>query len=153
MNDSNNQDLSLKEKIRQLVENQPFAVLCTKDTTQLHGSLIAFAYSEDLKHYFFLTPKATKKYRLLKKCERIALVIDNRSRNQENESQIEAVTITGTAVELTGEDDIAKAEKMLSERHSYFSKVIPSESAAPFRIDVDEYEYVTRFQKVYQWIP
>jgi len=153
MDNTNNQTLPLKDKIRHLVENQPFAVLCTQNSKQPHGSLIAFAFSQDLRHYFFSTPKATKKYSLLEKCDHIALVIDSRSRNQESEVQIEAVTVTGTAVKLTDEDDIAQAEKMLSERHSYFSKVVQSETSALFRINVDEYKYVTRFQKVYQWVP
>jgi len=50
-------------------------------------------------------------------------------------------------------NDMTQAEKMLTEKHSNFSKIIPSESAALFRIDVNEYVYVTRFQEVYQWIP
>jgi len=153
MNNSDNQDSFLKEKIRQLIENQPFAVLCTQGSEQPYGSLIAFAFSEDLKHYFFSTPKATRKYSLLEKCNRIALVIDSRTRNQENPKEIEVVTITGNAVELKKQNDMTQAEKMLTEKHSNFSKIIPSESAALFRIDVNEYVYVTRFQEVYQWIP
>ncbi len=153
MNNSNNRDFSLKDKIRHLVENQPFAVLCTQGSKQPYGSLIAFAYTEDLRHYFFSTPKATKKYSLLEECDRIALVVDSRSSELEVQSQIEAVTVTGKAIQLIKKGDIIKAEKKLSERHSFFSKIIPSESAALFRIDVNEYVYVTRFQEVYQWVP
>jgi len=144
---------AVKEQIKNLVVNQSFAILCTQGKGQPYGSLIAYAFTDDQKHYFFSTPTATRKYHLLEQCDRVALVIDSRSQHQKNLMQVEGVTITGKATRLKKEEEIARAEELLSNRHSYFSEFIKSESTALFRIDVVRCFYVTRFQEVSQWVP
>jgi hypothetical protein len=52
-------------RIRWLLTEQSYAVLCTQSQSQPYGSLIAFAASDDLKTIVFATPVATRKYRLL----------------------------------------------------------------------------------------
>ena len=71
---------SLDSIIRKLVEGQPYAVLCTQGQGQPYGSLVAYAVTPDLAFAVFATPRATRKFRLLSECDRVALLIDNRSR-------------------------------------------------------------------------
>ena len=141
------------EDIRRLIEDQSFCVLCTQGQSQPYGSLIAFAPSEDLKHVYFTTSVATRKYRLLIGCERAALVIDNRSRHPDSLMDVAALTVTGRTRHLKSGQAYKKGITLLIRRHPYLKSFIRSETTALFRFDVIRYLYVTRFQEVQQWIP
>ena len=86
----------LNETIGKLVASTRFGVLCTQGRGQPYGSVVAFAFSEDLATAAFATPRATRKHRLLSECERVSLVIDNRPEFPDDMMQVEAVTVTPT---------------------------------------------------------
>ena len=151
INTSQNPDLA--DQIRQLVDQQSFCILCTQGESQPYGSLIAFAFTDDLKHFFFTTPKASRKFKLLSECQRVALVIDSRCQHLDDMTQVDAVTITGKAVQIQAGADYEKGIDMLKHRHPYLANFLESASTALFRIDVVRYFHVTRFQEVSQWIP
>jgi len=73
-------DGALRDRIERLVNEQPYAVLCTQGGGQPYGSLVALAVSDNLSAAVFATPMTTRKYRLLCDCEHVALVIDSRAR-------------------------------------------------------------------------
>ena len=147
------QDKQLENRIRQLVNQQSFCVLSTQGHEQPYGSLIAYAFSDDLKQYFFSTQLATRKFKLLQECDHVALVIDNRCQHLENMMQVEAVTITGTARHIKSGANHETGLDLLKSRHSYLNDFLRSASTALFQIDVIRYFHVTRFQMVSQWIP
>ena len=155
--DENNQpanpSTNIESSIRKMLDSQPFSILCTQGDGQPYGSLVAFAHTGDLKHFFFTTPKATRKYMLLSKCSRISLVVDTRSEHPNDMKKIEGVTITGTATELSPGENYDPGIKMLQERHPYMAEFLAADSTALFRIDVVRYFHVTRFQEVTQWTP
>lgn len=147
------QNPNLADQIRQLVDQQSFCILCTQGESQPYGSLIAFAFTDDLKHIFFTTPKATRKYKLLTECQRVALVIDSRCQHLDDMTQVDAVTITGKATQIRSGADYELGISLLKNRHPYLVGFLDSASTALFRIDVVRYFHVTRFQEVSQWIP
>jgi nitroimidazol reductase NimA-like FMN-containing flavoprotein (pyridoxamine 5'-phosphate oxidase superfamily) len=146
-------DHALKERIRNLVKSQSFCVLCTQGEGQPYGSLIAYGFTGNLKHFFFTTPKPTRKYKQLKECDRVSLVIDSRCRHPEETIGVEAVTITGRARQVDPEKGHRADLEMLKKRHPYMAHFLDSASTALFEIEAVRYLYVTRFQEVYQWIP
>jgi hypothetical protein len=143
---------SIPDRVRLLVEKQPYAVLCTQGDQQPYGSLIAFAFTGDLKHAVFSTPVTTRKYRLLSHCDHVALVIDSRTNKTADLMKIEAVTATGRALRIEGEEFQHWAGVLLG-RHPYLASFVRAESCALFRVDVIRYFHVSRFQEVYQWSP
>jgi nitroimidazol reductase NimA-like FMN-containing flavoprotein (pyridoxamine 5'-phosphate oxidase superfamily) len=143
----------LRERIARLVQGEPFAVLCTQGEEQPYGSVIAFAVSDDLGRMAFCTSRPTRKYSLLSRCRRVALVIDNRNKFQHDTRRVEAVTVTGVATELTSGDEHACWLEDLESRHPYLQEFLASPSCALFRVDVVRYLHVTRFQEVRQWLP
>ena len=147
------QNPGLRDRIRRLVSQQSFCVLCTQGENQPYGSLIAYAFSDDLKQLFFTTPVATRKYKLLSECPQVALVIDSRCQHQDDMTQVDAVTITGRATQIESGSDYEQGIAMLKHRHPYLAGFLDSASTALFRIDVVRYFHVTRFQEVSQWIP
>jgi nitroimidazol reductase NimA-like FMN-containing flavoprotein (pyridoxamine 5'-phosphate oxidase superfamily) len=144
---------ALQERIRALLDGQPFAVLCTQGSGQPYGSLIAYAAGDDLLAVTFATPVATRKYRLLCECPQVALVIDSRSTSSGALTQVEAITATGRATQLQPGPDHERWATLLTARHPQLKPFVSAPSSALFRIDVVRYLYVTRFQEVHQWIP
>ena len=143
----------VREQIRALLEGQPFAVLCTQGGGQPYGSLIAYAAGDDLKAIAFATPVATRKYHLLCECPQVALVVDSRSQFPGAMMQVEAITATGRATQLSAGPEFDRWAGLLTARHPQLKPFVAAPSSALFRIDIVRYLYVTRFQEVRQWVP
>lgn len=139
--------------IRRLVEKQPYAVLCVQGEGQPYGALVAFAFSDDLRHAVFATPVATRKFRLLSGCSHVALLVDNRSDMASQLMEIEAVTATGRATQIEGGEELDRWAGLLLNRHPYLKSFVRADTSALFRIDVVRFLHVMRFQEVRQWIP
>ena len=146
-------EASLPERIRDLVEGEPFAVLATQGDTQPYGSVIAFAVSADLAQAAFCTSRATRKYGLLEQCDRVALVIDDRSNHGDDIHRVSAVTATGRAAELAPGPNRDHWRAELLARHPYLEEFLVSPSCAIFLVDIARYLHVVRFQEVSPWVP
>ncbi|MFC2015384.1 pyridoxamine 5'-phosphate oxidase family protein [Chloroflexota bacterium] len=146
-------DRTVVECIRSLVEEEPFAVLCTQGEGQPYGSVVAFASDHDLKSIVFATPRATRKFRLLSQCNQVALVVDNRGKFPGDLMRVGAVTITGMAQELEPGPQFEGWARLLLARHPYLNAFVKSPSTTLFRVDTVRFLHVTRFQEVRQWIP
>jgi hypothetical protein len=146
-------DLPLKTVIGRLLGEQPYAVLCTQGEGQPYGSLVALAATNDLTSMVFATPKATRKYRLLCLCDHVALVVDSRSTQSDDMMQIEALTTTGRATEVTDSEDIERCSRLLLSRHVQLESFVAAPSTALFQVEVVRYFHVTRFQEVREWKP
>lgn len=144
---------SVKKSIERLVTSQPYAVLCTQGEGQPYGSLVAFAFSGDLTTAVFATPVATRKYKLLSECERVALLVDNRPDHVDDMMQVEAITATGRAVEVPSGARYDRSSQLLIDRHPYLKSFVSADSSALFEIEITRFLHVTRFQEVNQWVP
>jgi uncharacterized protein YhbP (UPF0306 family) len=142
-----------RQRIRALLDEQPFAVLCTQGGGQPYGSVIAYAVGPELCTVTFATSKATRKYRLLCECAAVALVVDSRPRFPQDMMKVEALTATGRAVQLDPGPEFDRWANVLTQRHPQLQSFIYAPSSALFRIDVLRYLHVSRFQEVHQWIP
>jgi nitroimidazol reductase NimA-like FMN-containing flavoprotein (pyridoxamine 5'-phosphate oxidase superfamily) len=154
--DSNQNESSsykLIERIRNLINAQSYAVLCTQTEAQPYGSLVAFATSDTLRQVVIATPVTTRKYDFMKKCPNVAMVIDSRQGPCTALMELEAVTATGVATEITIGKKREEWGRLLVKRHQYLHDFIAAESCALFVIEVERYLHVTRFQEVSQWIP
>ena len=151
--DPADKERSTPERIRRLLAEQPYTVLCTQSQSQPYGSLVAFAASEDLKTLIFSTPVTTRKYRLLTECEHVAILIDSRSASPADMMQIEAVTVTGHAQVVAPGTEFDRWAGLLTARHPHLAPFVRAESSALVRVDVVRYFHVCRFQEVHQWVP
>ena len=141
------------ESIQALVHHEPFAVLCTQAGGQPYGSLVAFAFSADLRSFVFATPVATRKYRLLSECDHVALLVDNRGRFPDDMMKVSALTVTGRASQVETGAGFQPWSDLLTGRHPYLESFVRAPSTALFRVQVVRYLHVTRFQEVRQWTP
>jgi nitroimidazol reductase NimA-like FMN-containing flavoprotein (pyridoxamine 5'-phosphate oxidase superfamily) len=144
---------AIRERIQNLTDKQPYAVLCVQGGGQPYGALVAFAFSEDLRHAVFVTPVATRKFQLLSESDHVALVIDNRSSMVNELMEIEAVTVTGRSKMIERGSEFTRWAELLVGRHPYLKAFVNTATCALFRVDVVRCLHVARFQEVNQWIP
>jgi nitroimidazol reductase NimA-like FMN-containing flavoprotein (pyridoxamine 5'-phosphate oxidase superfamily) len=147
------EDHAVRTLVERLVREQPYAVLCTQGEGQPYGSLVALAVTDDLASAVFATPVTTRKYRLLCDCDHVALVIDSRSRSIEDMMQVEAITATGRARQVSPGAEFEQEANLLVSRHPQLKGFVRSPTTAVFHVDIIRYFHVTRFQEVRQWTP
>jgi nitroimidazol reductase NimA-like FMN-containing flavoprotein (pyridoxamine 5'-phosphate oxidase superfamily) len=143
----------VEDRVRALLDRERFAVLCTQGQEQPYGSVVAVAPDDSLGHVVFATGRATRKYRLLESCDRVALVLDDRDRHRDELMSVEAVTATGRAREITDPGECLAWAELLLARHPALRDFVDAPSTALFRVDVVRYLHVRRFQEVRQWVP
>jgi heme iron utilization protein len=137
----------IKQKLIDLFESQKLAVLSTHCQGQPYGSLVAFVVSHDLKEFFFVTPRATRKYANMKADPRVALLVDSRSNQDSDIHRAMAATAVGKAAEVA-EDDREKVLKLYLFKHPHLEEFARSPSCALVRVTVESFYVVDRFQKV-----
>lgn len=146
-------DPALPERIRRLVRGQPYAVLATQGDGQPYASIVAFGVTDDMRTVVFATPMATRKYRLLTACDRVALLIDNRCEHRDDMMRVEAVTATGRALRVGPGDELDRWSRVLVARHPHLAGFVASPSVALFRVEIVRFFHVERFQEVREWRP
>ena len=151
--DSAGDEQSIRDRIRRLLTEQAYAVLCTQGQSQPYASLVAFAASDDLKRVVFSTPVARRKYRLLTECENVALLVDSRCASPKEIMQIEAVTITGRARVVAPGLEFDILAGLVTARHPHLAAFVYERSSALVCVEVNEYVHVCRFQDVEHWTP
>lgn len=146
-------DMDVIEEIKKLICNEYFAVLSTQGEIQPYASIISFSATDDLKNIVFATPKQTRKFSLLNKMNRVALLIDNRSSVPSSVNKISAVTVTGKSRILNDKMQSNHWKTILTDKHPYLKSFVDAPSTAMILIDVYRYFLVRRFQEVSEWNP
>src|SRR6056297_1073720 len=82
-------------KIKELLEKQNLAVLATQGDNYPYNTLVAYAFSEDLRIIIFATMKHTRKYNNLAKHANVSLLIDSRTNKTEDFKEAIALTVLG----------------------------------------------------------
>ena len=139
--------LQLRKEIADLLSKQKLAVLASWDEKRPHSSLVAFAYTEDLKFILFATRKDTRKYQNIQKHPHISLLVDNRKNSQKDFENAVALTI------------IAKGEKIKKQTYSnlYLARFpdlkefLENPETTLILLKVQQYIYVHRFQEVLEF--
>lgn len=130
-----------------LLNEQPFGVLGTNHKGHPYASLVAFSVTMEARFLYFATTRATRKYFNLTADDQIALLIDNRTDQALALYEAAAVTAYGTATEVAVAQDAEGLENYLT-RHPQLKTFVSSPTTAMFRIEVESYHLVQRFQNV-----
>jgi nitroimidazol reductase NimA-like FMN-containing flavoprotein (pyridoxamine 5'-phosphate oxidase superfamily) len=137
----------LRGKVLKLLAGQPLAVLATHGSARSYASLVAFAFTDDLAFLVFATPRSTRKFANLQSSQNVAFLIDNRSNLESDFQETTAATVTGIAEEIPQEER-SRFLKLYLARHPSLLDFVDSPTCALFRVRVDTYYIVTRFQEV-----
>lgn len=143
-------DDPVAREIRNLLERQPLAVLATQGGGQPYTSLMAYAFTEDLRFLLFATAMSTRKHRNITGESRVALLVDDRSNNEEDFQNAAALTIVGEACEVDFDERDYYCGLYLR-RHPSLETFLVSPSTVLFKIDVHKYLLVSRFEDVVEY--
>ena len=135
------------DMVVELLRQQTFAVLGTSRQQHAYASLVAFSATESGKSLYFATTRATRKYHNLAIDNKVSLLVDNRAELHMPLYEAAAVTAYGVAEEINGQ---ARSEAMQGylTKHPQLKTFAMAPSTAFFRINVEEYHLVQRFQNV-----
>lgn len=143
-------ELLMREKINDLLSEQPLAVLSTQRNGQPYSSLMAFAHTRDLSVIVVATGKSTRKYQNIIRDSRVSLLVDNRSNNEEDFHAAAALTALGVAKNIESEERQA-FETIYLKRHPYLQKFLSAPTTTFIKIEVKCYLMVSRFQSVMEY--
>ena len=141
------QEKDLRRRVNELLASQTLAVLATHNTGEPYANLIAFAPFADLSHLLFATTRSTRKFHNLQADPRVALLIDNRTNKETDFHEAAAVTALGRAIEVT-ESERQELEGIYLARHPYLADFLKAPSTALFKVTINCFIMVSRFQKV-----
>ena len=137
----------LAARVRSLLSSQKLAVLATQRGGGPYASLVAFAFTGDLKKLYFATSRSTRKFANLSAESRVALLVDSRRNVVEDFHRARAVTVLGRARDLGGEER-DKAVDFYLDRHPHLADFTRSPTCAMLEVDVERYILVGKFQRV-----
>ena len=143
-------DDAVAREIKDLLEKQPLAVLATQGDGQPYTSLMAYAFTEDLRFLMVATAMSTRKHKNIMGESRVALLVDDRSNNGEDFQNAAALTIVGEAFKV-GLDERDYYCDLYLKRHSSLETFLASPSTVFFKIEVYNYLLVSRFEDVVEY--
>lgn len=136
--------------LKELCHSQPLAVLATAAGSAPYANLVAVAFSLDLRHLFFATSRATRKWQNLSHNPQVSLLLDNRSNQVADFTNAAAATILGTAREMTGMDRTRGQNHYLA-KHPHLAEFLAAPGCALFEVSITQINLVTHFQEVMQF--
>jgi heme iron utilization protein len=141
------ESIKLETDVRALLASQRFAVLSTQEKDHPYMNLVAFAETGDLRMILFATTRATRKYGNISAKSGVALLVDNRSNEVADIREAMAVTIIGTACEVS-ESLRERLDRVYLQKQPHMEEFLSSPSTALIKVDVESYIVVSRFQNV-----
>lgn len=133
--------------LKELLLHQQLAAVATQMPAGPYTSLVAFSVSDDLRKITFVTSRATKKFRNVSAHPNVSILIDSRTHSVADFSTGTAVTAIGKAIEITGSEAGATAQRFV-EKHPYLGDFVQLPTTAILQVCVEKYYIVTHFQQV-----
>lgn len=133
--------------LRELLQDQRFAVLATQGGGHPYTSLVAFAALPDLRQLIFPTRRGTRKYANLASSPPVSLLIDSRANAVTDYRDAVAVNAIGLAQGGGGGQD-AEYRARLLDRHPSLAGFLADADCRIATVRVTEYRLVTNFEVV-----
>jgi nitroimidazol reductase NimA-like FMN-containing flavoprotein (pyridoxamine 5'-phosphate oxidase superfamily) len=133
-----------------LLNSQRLAMLSTHSDGQPYANLVAFACSGDLRFLYFATARSTRKFSNLANDSRVALLISNSTNQEADFHEAAAVTVVGSAGEMSGPDKDAALSLYLA-KHPYLEDFVRSPTCALIKVQARNYILVKNFQQVVEF--
>ena len=134
----------LKNKIKDLLEKQRLSALATQGEKYPYNTLVAYAFSEDLKCIFFATMRHTRKYNNIMKHHNVCMLIDSRTNNVTDFKDAVALTVRGKVVNTTKPEH----KSLYLSRFPHLKDFIEHPNTSILTLKIEKYIYVQRFQEV-----
>lgn len=142
----------IRKRIRALLESQHLAVLATAGPTFPYCTLVGFAFSRDLSTIIMATVRETRKFANIMSDPSVSLLVDSRTNSVEDFKSAAALTILGSASEVTG-PGLGPYRRLYLARHPHLRGFLGSPNTALVAVRAARYILVERFQEVREYEP
>ena len=139
--------IDISGDIRQILNSRLTGVLATESEEGPWTTLVSFCPSQDMHTLWFATSRVTRKFSNLNSNNNVAILFDTRTNSVDDFYDASALTATGEAKELQGQER-DQALEMMSEKLRFLSSFLKSPSVAIIQVKVRKYVLVTSFQEV-----
>jgi nitroimidazol reductase NimA-like FMN-containing flavoprotein (pyridoxamine 5'-phosphate oxidase superfamily) len=129
--------LKFERLLKKIISGQYFAVLNSVGDGQPYSNLITFAITSDLKSLVFITERNTRKYRNIVENNRVSILIDSRTNQPSDITNAKAITMIGTAREVTENKDALQA--LFLDRHPGLKEFVFAPGNALILVTIQEY--------------
>jgi nitroimidazol reductase NimA-like FMN-containing flavoprotein (pyridoxamine 5'-phosphate oxidase superfamily) len=142
---------ALLNQIKNLLQAQLFGVLATQGADYPYCSLVGYVVSEDAKNIYFPTIRETQKFRNLFASPKVSLLVNNQTNQANDLKEAHALTVLGTAMEVTPESR-EEARARFLQKHPSLKEFVTAPNCALVKIQVAKYIFVTDFQSVSEYV-
>jgi Pyridoxamine 5'-phosphate oxidase len=142
--------LNIPESISALLRSQRLGVLATHRRGQPHTSLVAFAATVDSRELIFATTRSSRKFANLQVDPRASFLIDSRTHQESDFHQAQALSATGRVIALAGRERDFRLQLFLA-KLPHLREFVQSPSCVLMSFQVQEYNLVSKFQKVMEY--
>ncbi len=137
--------------IDELILGQELCVLATSDGQEPHASLMTYLLDHASMKFFFLTRKASRKSRNLRKCAHVSLLIDNRATHLPHSPDTAlALTIHGVHVPLRKDQTIDAIVKRFIMKYPYIQEFALHPDTELIRIQARSATLLQGFEDKYE---
>lgn len=134
----------LEKTLRELIEDQYFAVLSTLSNGLPYTNLVSFAVTKDLRSLIFVTDRNSRKFRNIRENGNVSLLIDNRTNRPSDISQ--AIAVTGIGIAREAEDKGNNLRAVFLARHPHLRQFVDASNNALIVVTIREY-IIAHFDK------
>ena len=145
-----NQEASTRHAVHKLLRQQQLGTLSTVSENSPYASLVAFAVSDDDRHLYFVTPRATRKFANISANARVAMLVNSSINRPEDFHEAVAVTAIGSA-DPVSPPELESIRSHYLAKHPYLEAFAHSPSCEMVGIRVERYIMVERFQNVTEY--
>lgn len=143
--------VSVPDRLKALNETEYFAVLATDNRGQPYTSLIAYAVTPDAGKVVFSTTRKTRKYKNILSSGLVAILIDNRPKDEKALLQTEAITVLGKAKPLRRGKRRDELARVFLHKHPDFSDFVGKPATVLIEVEITQCVHVGRFQTISVW--
>ncbi|MBU1043097.1 MAG: pyridoxamine 5'-phosphate oxidase family protein [Candidatus Omnitrophica bacterium] len=137
-------------QIKSLLNTQHFGVLATQSKEYPYCSLVGFAATEDCREIIFATIRDTHKYKNLKHSPKVSLLIDSQTNQANDISQAQALTVLGTAEEISSQS-MADYLAIYLRKQPYLKEFVTAPNCALIKVRVIKYILVNDFKNILEY--
>lgn len=137
----------LMEQIDKIMQTQLFGVLATEGKQYPYCTLVGFVALNNSREVVFATQRETRKYQNISRHSKVSILIDNRSNRTQDLMDALALTIVGTATEISGES-YPTYRSLYLEKHPNLKEFVSAPNCALIKIDIAKFIMVNNFQNV-----
>lgn len=130
----------MRDKIIDILRSRNICVLATVSGNRPHCSLMAYSTNDECRELYMLTLRNTEKFRNLNDNPEVSILIDTREDNsKDRRAQASALTVEGTAGEVTDPPHIGFIKAKLLEDHPQLKELTDLQDCAILRVKIGSF--------------